>query len=201
MASFRIEALLRSTDSNTATATASLSKLEEPSVMSLEKDRSVDNKIDVCGDDSDDQNDANSDLSSISDTEQENDDNLADDATASSLSRDVKPLNDMLSHPLLLNGQHPAFRNNLACLQPFPGVVTSAQSNGGGSGVHLPSLLANSAFRSPTMELAQRHHAYAQQMQLEWLARSAATLNASPSRLVDYHGNNKAYYLDIRGGR
>lgn len=91
-------------------------------------------------------------------------------------------------HPLLTNGQHPAFRNIAQGFHPFGGNPTIgghhpavAMLGGHTGGAHA---LSNSAFRAPALDM-QRHALHIQQMQLEWLARSNGM---HPSRYVDYHG-------------
>ena len=203
MASFRIDALLSPADSKEKIGkphddeSTSILNLRLSKADSMGENNTRDDNIDVCGEDSDV---GDSELSSISDTEQENDEQFSSPSDGG-LTRDVKLMHGLFPHPMLLNGQHPAFRSNLANLQQhLPAVVTSAAAPVSSSlslaAAAAGGLLANSAFRSPTLELAQQQQAYAHRLQLELLARNAAALNVAPARFVDYHGESSVEWTE-----
>ena len=110
------------------------------------------------------------DVSSCSDCDEH------DDVSASNTD------NDDVTHPVLNNGQHPAFRFNPLLDQRH---LSHLQALAGGAQV--PQVLLNSAFRSPQLELAQRQ-AWMQRMHVEWLmARGIAQNHPNTTDIHSKH--------------
>ena len=157
MASFRIEAILSEKTSKVASEV--MTDLDNNAVDTnamrndaTNKELSREDVDDVCVDD----------VTSCSDSDEQDD--------VSTLTQDK----DDVTHPLLSNGQHPAFRFNPLLDQRH---LTHLQALAGG--VQVPPVILNSAFRSPHLEFAQRQ-AWMQRMHMEWLvARGGAPTTAA----------------------
>ena len=200
MTSFSIDAILRKnptltngnhdvTDITIATGVDKLNPGCDEPIKNCENQ--TDEKIIVDEEEIDDLNDLDDSRSlSSSPMVDENEENTLLDSPVSPLSP-LAERGSLPSHPLLMSGQHPAFRNfNGFSGQISPQTLHQSPHPGVGSMGLLPGSpgsLVNSAFRAPSLEMAQRQAIHLQHMQLEILAR---TSGVHPARYAEYQGKS-----------